>query len=80
VRRVPIVRSCFWKGQADARRSIEQLWFHRNIIDEAARRAPPTAGQGRLCRGARAKFGGSGRAPIPGSAQATAATPAISTS
>ena len=47
VRRVPIVRSCFWKGQADVRRSIEQLWFHRHIIDEAAaRRAPPTAGSG----------------------------------
>lgn len=45
VRRVPIVRSCFWKGQADVRRSIEQLWFHRHIIDEAAaRREPPTAG------------------------------------
>jgi hypothetical protein len=25
VRQVPIVRSCFWKGQADVRRSIEQL-------------------------------------------------------
>jgi hypothetical protein len=45
VRRVPIVHSCFWKGQADVRRAIEQLWFHRPIIDEtAARRAPPTAG------------------------------------
>ena len=55
MRRVPIVRSCFWKGQADVRRSIEQLWFHRHIIDEAAaRRAPPTAGSasssGRLTR------------------------------
>jgi hypothetical protein len=49
VRRVPIVRSCFWKGQADVRRSIEQLWFHRHIIDEAAaRRAPPTAGRWRI--------------------------------
>jgi hypothetical protein len=43
VRRVPIVRSRFWKGQADVRRSIEQLWFPRHIIDEAAaRRAPHT--------------------------------------
>ena len=47
VRRVPIVRGCFWKGQADVRRSIEQLCFHRHIIDEAAaRRAPPAAGSG----------------------------------
>jgi hypothetical protein len=52
VRRVPIVRSCFWKGQADVRRSIEQLWFHRHIIDEAAaRRAPLPPDQG--CRSAR---------------------------
>ena len=53
VRRVPIVRSCFWKGQADVRRSIEQLWFHRHIIDEAAaRRAPlplPPRGDGGGC-------------------------------
>jgi hypothetical protein len=52
VRRVPMVRSCFRKGQADVRRSIEQLWFHRHIIDEAAaRRAPPY----------RREDGGSGR-------------------
>jgi hypothetical protein len=50
VRRVPIVCSCFWKGQADVRRSIEQLWFHRHIIDEAAaRRAPYTAGSEGRC-------------------------------
>ena len=47
VRRVPIVRSCFWKGQADVRRSIEQLWFHRHIMTKrrlAARPLPPGPG------------------------------------
>lgn len=50
VRRVPIVRSCFWKGQADVRRSIEQLWFHRHIIDEAAACRAPTAGSAAYAR------------------------------
>jgi hypothetical protein len=47
VRRVPIVRSCSWKRQADAPRSIEQLCFHRHIMrsGRSPRAIPPAAGQ-----------------------------------
>jgi hypothetical protein len=65
VRRVPIVRSCFWKRQADARRSIQQLWFHRHIIDEAAARRAPATARVAACAQVRCPGGRTSPAGVP---------------